>query len=126
MQIQTKCGFSYFLMSESLIIRPLIHKLAGLFRFQFRTAVFTVDGFEIVSVAVAARAFAFLLFVFLIGTKLIINQKVLNIGKDKYKFFIKETVTRSCYARVTFVLRALHVRVPRVTRTCYAFRNGSF
>lgn len=104
MQIQTKCGFSYFLMSESLIIWPLIHKLAGLFRFQFRTAVFTVDGFEIVSVAVAARAFAFLLFVFLIGTKLIINQKVLNIGKDKYKFFIIETVTR----------------------TCYAFRNGSF
>ena len=65
MQIQTKCGFSYFLMSESLIIWPLVHKLAGLFRLQFRTAVFTVDGFEIVSVAVAARAFAFLLFLVL-------------------------------------------------------------
>lgn len=62
MQIQTKCGFSYSLMSESFIIRPLVHKLAGLFRFQFRTAVFTVDGFEIVSVAVAARAFTLFLF----------------------------------------------------------------
>lgn len=41
---------------------------------------------------------------FLIATKLIINQKVLNIGKDKYKFFVIETVTRSCHA----------------------FRNGSF
>ena len=65
MQIQTKCGFSYFLMSESLIIRPLVHKLAGLFRLQFRTAVFTVDGFEVVSVAVSAWAFAFLPFLVL-------------------------------------------------------------
>lgn len=29
-------------------------------------------------------------------------------------------VTRSCYARCTFVFRLLHVRVPPVTRSCYA------
>ena len=36
-----------------------------------------------------------------------------NKKKIFYIFFIKETVTRSCSARVTFVLRLLHVRVPR-------------
>ncbi len=44
-----------------------------------------------------------------------------NKKKIFYIFFIKETVTRLCSARVTFVLRLLHVCVPRVTRTCNAF-----
>ena len=41
-----------------------------------------------------------------------------NKKKIFYIFFIKETVTRSCSARVTFVLRLLHVRVTLVTRSC--------
>ena len=38
----------------------------------------------------------------------------------------KETVTRTCYARVTFVFRALHERVPPVTRTSHAFYVEEF
>ena len=49
-----------------------------------------------------------------------------NKKKIFYIFFIKETVTRSCSARVTFVLRSLHVRVSRVTRTCSAFWDSPF
>lgn len=49
-----------------------------------------------------------------------------NKKKIFYIFFIKETVTRSCSARVTFVLRLLHVRVPRVTRTCNGICVGAF
>ena len=42
------------------------------------------------------------------------------------EFFVTFTVTRTCSARYTLVLRALHVRVTRVTRTCYAIRNEAF
>lgn len=49
-----------------------------------------------------------------------------NKKKIFYIFFIKETVTLSCSARVTFVLRLLHVRVPRVTRTCNAILDEAF
>ena len=43
-------------------------------------------------------------------------------GKNLYGF----TVTRTCYARYTNVLHALHVGVPPVTRTCNAMFGLSF
>ena len=41
-------------------------------------------------------------------------------------FFVTFTVTRSCSARYTYVFRPLHVRVPRVTRTCNAILGEAF
>ena len=41
-----------------------------------------------------------------------------------YKYLNILSVTRSCFARYTFVFLSLHVRVPRVTRTCNGFCNG--
>uniref|UniRef100_UPI0025B9BB18 hypothetical protein n=1 Tax=Bacteroides sp. TaxID=29523 RepID=UPI0025B9BB18 len=47
-------------------------------------------------------------------------------GIDNFKLYFSkrlfaESVTRTCSARVTNVLRALHERVPPVTRTCNGF-----
>lgn len=42
-----------------------------------------------------------------------------NKKKIFYIFFIKETVTRSCSARVTFVLRLLHVRATLSETACF-------
>lgn len=38
----------------------------------------------------------------------------------------KVSVTRSCYARCTYVFHSLHVRVMLVTRTCNGFYAGCF
>lgn len=65
MQIQTKCWLSYFLMSESFIIRPLVYELLRFLSLQFCTAVFAVYGFKIMPVAIAAWTFALFLFLVL-------------------------------------------------------------
>ena len=46
----------------------------------------------------------------------------MNNCKSQFFCIHEVGVTRTCCARYTFVLHALHVRVPPVTRTC----NGKF